>query len=245
MFTSEIFAVIIGAVLTMITSIVVNQKKVTNELDAEIAKEKIEAYKNIYSTVCRLNDGLSPYGDITIPKDCCYGYTQINDCKIKRAFCFPSIFFTFRNIQMYKAEFSELLNLKRIFITQNLVNKLVFVDSYLSEICHMAYSRDDNYLHMLGFILYDEIDEMRESIEQDIQKFFNSSKKQKLGHRFNKSKKFEFHNYKETVLYKTFIKNKEIEKFGDFPSCFTCEFKGKCPLNLSTNETRNIQCVDE
>lgn len=236
MFTSEIFAVIIGAVLTMITSLVINQKKVINELDAEIAKEKIEAYKNIYSIVCRLNDGLSPYGEITIPKNCSYGCTQIDDHKIRREFCFPAIFLTFRNLQMYKAKFSALLNSKRIFINQQLVDKLVFMDSYLGEICHMTHDKDDKYLHMIGFVLFDEIDEMRESIEQDIQNFFNSSKKQKLSHMFNKSQKYEVDNYKKTILYKTFSKSKKIEKFGDFSFCSTCEFMEKCPLNLSTNE---------
>lgn len=235
-FSSEIFAVIIGAVLTMLASLIVNQRKVNNELDAEIAKEKIKAYKDIYAIICRLNDGLSPYGNIKIPKDCRYGYTQINNHKIKREFCFPAIFLTFSSIQRYKAKYSSLLNSKRIFISQTLVNKLVFLDSYLSEICHIAHGKNDKYLNMLGFVLYDEIDEMRENIEKDIQAFFNSNKKKKISHAFNKSQEHEINSYKDTILYKLFSKNKKIEKFGDFTDCSTCEYIEKCPLNLSTNE---------
>lgn len=229
--SSQLFSVIIGACLTMLASLVINKSVVSDSLDEEIAKEKIKAYKDIYDVICQLNHTLSLYDNENLPKDCVWGDSIVNEKKLKRNFCFPDPFINFYSMQEFKLEFSELLNKRRIFFNQTLVNKLVFLDSYLSEICHITYNKNDRYLQVMGFILFNEIDKLRSDIEAEIQDFFNSNKRKKTTNIFRNAYEYEHYSFKHTELYMLFIKNKEL-MFGQFEQCEACQHVKKCPFDF-------------
>lgn len=43
--SSQLFSVVVGAILTLIVSAIMSRKNVTNSLDEEVSKERIETYK--------------------------------------------------------------------------------------------------------------------------------------------------------------------------------------------------------
>lgn len=229
-FSSQLFSVIVGAVLTLITSLFINRRTVTNSLDTEIAKEKIEAYKILYETICKLNHNLSPYEGVSIPKECFLGYIEVNGKEYAKEYCFPTVFLSIESLYSYKAEIATILNNKRIFVEQSLANKISFLDSYLGKICHLVNKQNDYFVQMVGFALSNEIDEMVRDIESGIQNFFNSDKKKTTISNFGLTYEHEYKNYKKTLLYNWFEKEKEPPFFGQFPLCLSCIYQKKCPL---------------
>lgn len=239
--SSQLFSVIVGAGLTLITSLFINRRTVTNSLDTEIAKEKIEAYKKLYETVCKLNHNLSPYDSVSIPKECFLGYIEVNGKEYPKDYCFPTVFLSVESLYSYKAEIATILNNKRIFVEQSLVNKISFLDSYLGEICHLVNKQNDYFVQMMGFALSNEIDEMVRDIEGGIQDFFNSDKKKITISNFGSTYEHEYKHYTKTLLYNWFVKETETHCFGEFPLCLSCTYQKKCPLNYFVKtEEKNI-----
>ena len=223
--------VAVGAGLTLITSLILNKRNLIGSLDEELAKERIEAHKSIYKLVSELNHYMSPSHAGSIPKKCFLGYISTKDNEYHSLFNFPSVFFNFHTFHNYKSEFSIVLNDKRIFLKQETVNKVTFLDSYLSEIWHLAHGKDDAYLHMIGFSLSNEIAEMIRGIESDIQAFFNNQKCRKVNNDFRDTYKYEFNNRKQTDLYNLFLKDYNVNCFGEFALCYSCDNNKDCPLN--------------
>lgn len=239
LFSSQLFSVIIGACLTLVVSLINGKQNYTNSLDEEIAKERIAAYKKICKLVSQLNHNLSPKNDLTIPKECYLGYINTPENEYRRSYCFPTVFINFQTFHEFKAKFSFLLNDNRIFLEQSVMNKLSFLDSYLSQIWHLTNGKDNNYLHMLGFALANEIDEMCRGIEDDVQVFFSIGKKRLQKSNYNHTYKYEFERRKSTELYTLFLTNENVEYFGDFPLCLNCKFHENCPLRDFSEDTES------
>lgn len=223
--------VVVGAGLTLLASLISNRRNFISSLDEELAKERIEAHKSIYKLICQLNHYIVPSHAESIPKDCFLGYISTKDNEYPKSFNFPSIFFNFHTFHNYKSEFSIILNDKRIFLNQETVNKLSFLDSYLGQIWHLANGKDDAYLHMIGFSLSNEIAEIIREIERDIQTFFNNEKYKKVKNDFSNTYKYEFNNRKQTDLYNLFFKDCNVNSFGEFALCNSCKNNKDCPLN--------------
>lgn len=223
--------VAVGAGLTLITSLILNRKNFISSLDEELAKERIAAYKSVYKLISQLNHYVGPKQTESIPKECFLGYISTKDNEYLSMFNFSSVFFNFHTFHNYKSEFSVVLNNERIFLNQETVNKLSFLDSYLSEIWQLAHGKDDAYLHMVGFALSNEIEEMIIGIERDIQIFFNNQKCQKAKNNFRNTYKYIFNNRKQTDLYNLFLKDDSVNRFGEFALCYNCKNNKDCPLN--------------
>lgn len=241
--SSQLFSVVIGACLTLIASLIISRRTYANSLDEEIAKERISAYKKVCISVSQLNHSLSPQNCPTIPNECYLGYIRTPENEYHMSYCFPAVFINFQTFHEFKANFSILLNDNRILLDQSVMNKLSFLDSYLSEIWHLANAKDDEYLHMLGFALSNEIDHMCRSIEDDIQMFFYAKKRSTQKSNFSNTYKYEYERRKKTDLFTIFTKNNNIEQFGDFPLCLNCKFYKKCPLNPVSNDTDSANCM--
>lgn len=233
--------VAVGAGLTLISSLILNRKKYISSLDEELAKERIVAYKAIYKLISQLNHYMGPNQAEPIPKECFLGYISTKDDEYLSRFNFPSVFFNFHTFHNYKSEFSVVLNDKRIFLNQELVNKLSFLDSYLSEIWQLAHGKDDEYLHMVGFVLANEIAKMLRGLEYEIQTFFNNQKCRKVKNDFSNTYKYEFNNRKQTDLYNLFLKDDSVNRFGEFALCYSCEKNKDCPLNKFESKESEAQ----
>lgn len=228
--SSPLFSVIVGAVLTLITTIAINRRDISNSLDMEIAKEKINAHKKIYKTICKLNHNLAPYDSILIPYDCFLGYIKANGEEYHKSFCFPSIFTDLRSLNTYKIEIASVFNTNRIFLEQPLINKVSFLDSYLGQICNILNDKNDSYVQMVGFVLSNEIDELVDDIELELQRFFNSDKKKNHITNYNDTYAHEFKERRKTDLYNWFINGDYMSGYGKFPLCLNCKSHNNCPL---------------
>lgn len=238
--SSQLFSVIIGSLLTLIVSVIVGKKNVTNSLDEEIAKERIRAYNEIYKIVCQLNHSLVFATDIHIPKDCFLGYISAEEKKYRKTYCFPTMFATFESFTKYKQYYSVTFNENRLFLNQSITNKLSFLDSYLGNVWEIANGKGNSYLHMVGFTLFDEISDLRDDIETELKKFMNSSKKKRVNNNFLDTYHYEYKNKNNTKLKKWFLDDLEIEQFGDFPLCSNCKYCKKCPINQITIEEQRV-----
>lgn len=230
-FSSQLFSVIIGAALSMLTLLLVNKTTYTNALDEKLAEERISAYKIIYELVSQLNHSLSPKDPPKVPKECYLGYIKTSDNEYKMSYCFPSIFLTFREFHKYKYKLSVILNSNRIFLAQPVLNKLSFLDSYMTEIWHKANGKNDLYLQMMGFVFMNEIDSICREIEKDIQDFFINGKKKMRKSDFTSTYQYEREQRKKSELFTLYKVDNAEEKFGDLPLCMSCKYKGDCPLN--------------
>lgn len=234
--SSQLFSVLVGACIALIASLVVSKRTYTNSLDEEIAKERISAYKRINQLVSQLNHSLSPKNSPSIPDECYLGYIQTPEVEYHMSYCFPTVFANFSKFHAFKGDYSIILNDNRIFLDQAVMNKLCFLDSYLSKIWHLANGKNDEFLNMLGFVLINEIDDMCRRIEDDIQAFFSTGKKRTQKSNLKYTYKYKFEHMKETQLYTLQLDKMNIEHFGDFPLCINCKFHKKCPLkSLSGN----------
>lgn len=234
--SSQLFSVIIGACLTLITSVIVGKKTYSNALDEKLAEERISAYKVIYKIISQLNHSLSPKNAPSIPNECYLGYINTSENEYHLAYCFPTIFLSFTVFHEYKCKLSMTLNEKRIFLTQPVLNKLSYLDSYLSEIWHRANGKSDDYLQMMGFIFMNEIDSICRTIEDDIQDFFINGKKKMRRSDFNSTYKYEEEQRKKSELFTLYKESKNIEPFGDLPLCSNCGYNKNCPLNNISNK---------
>ena len=94
-FESQLFSLVIGAVLTMITSVVVGKRSYVDSLNEKIADERISAYKTIYKTIAKLNHSLSPKDKKDFPDECYLPYIDDGENEYYLSFCFPTIFLDF------------------------------------------------------------------------------------------------------------------------------------------------------
>lgn len=231
---SNLFALLIGSILTLITTLLINKSNVKNSLDEKISDEKVKAYKAIYQLICKLNAYVSPAADVIIPEDCFIGY---NNNGYHKEYSFPNIFIEFSVYNEYKLLFSRLLNENRLYLSQSILNKLSFLDGYLSQIWHISYNKDPGFLHKIGFTLSNEIEELHLDIENDIRHFFNSKKTHKSENKLSLAYKFEIEKYKKTDLYNYYIKDSNFNKLGYFKLCSNCSHFSKCPLEkLESND---------
>ena len=77
--SSQLFSVVVGAILTLIVSAIMSRKNVTNSLDEEVSKERIETYKKVFQLVSQLNHNMSFVTDVKVPKDCFIGYIRAGE----------------------------------------------------------------------------------------------------------------------------------------------------------------------
>lgn len=228
--SSQVFSVIVGSFLTLVISIIMSRKNVTSSMNQEISKERIETYKRMFSLVCQLNHNLSYATDIKIPKDCFIGYIRAGKKEYHKGYCFPTVFFSLKEFDNYKAAFSTMLNDNRLFLDQTTTNKLTFLDSYLGNIWHLTHGKDDSYLHLVGFALSNEISELVQDIEDEILHFINTDNKKRIKNSFTNTYHYEYEKMNNTELNVWFLEN-TVEKFGDFPLCENCNCYKNCPLN--------------
>lgn len=228
--SSQLFSVVVGAILTLIVSAIMSRKNVTNSLDEEVSKKRIETYKKVFQLVSQLNHSMSFVTDVKVPKDCFIGYIRAGEKEYHKAYCFPSVFYSFQSFNDYKTTFSIVLNDNRLFLDQNITNKLSFLDSYLGEIWHLAKGKDDAYLHMIGFVLSNELAELIQDIEDGVIKFINSENRKKIKNNFSNTYHYEYEKKKDTELNGWFL-TCDIHKYVDFPLCINCNECDDCPLN--------------
>lgn len=65
--SSQLFSVVVGAILTLVVSAIMSRKNVTNSLDEEVSKERIETYKKVFQLVSQLNHSMSFVTDVKVP----------------------------------------------------------------------------------------------------------------------------------------------------------------------------------
>lgn len=235
-FESQLFSLVLGAVLTMVTSVVIGKRSYVDSLNEKIAEERISAYKKIYKTIAKLNDSLSPKEEKDFPDECYMPYKNDGANEYTLSFCFPTVFVNFDTFHNYKGELSFVLNENRIYLNQSVLNKLFFLDQYLGEIWHITNGKNDDYLQMIGFLFGNEINKLRDSIEKDIQEFFFTGKIKMSKSNFKDPYKFAEKYIKETELYTLRKDLKNGKGYGNFPLCNNCSHIGKCPLS------ENEQC---
>lgn len=229
-FESQIFALILGASLTLITSIISDKRTYSNSLDEKIVDERISAYKRIYDIISKLNHSLSPIEEKAMPDACYLPYLNTKEGEYRLSFCFPTIFISFETFHRFKEELSYQLNENRIYLNQPVLNKLFLLDQYLGEIWHIANGKDDTYLQMIGFMFMSEIDQLRQAIEKDIQEFFLTGKIKKEKNKFNDAYGFCKAYFKKTELFNLRKDLTSGKSYGEFPLCNNCSHVGDCPL---------------
>lgn len=238
-FESQLFSLVIGAVLTMITSVIVGKRSYVNSLNEKIAEERISAYKNIYRTIAKLNHSLSPKEEINIPDECYIPYKNDGQNEYRLSFCFPTVFLNFDIFNDFKGELSCVLNDNRIYLDQPVLNKLFFLDQYLGEVWHIANGKDDEYLQLIGFLLSSEIDILRNAVEKNIQEFFLTGKIKMRKSNFDDPYAFAGKYITETELYAIRKDLRSGKSYGNFPLCKNCSYSDNCPLG--ENEQCNSQ----
>lgn len=230
--SSNIFALILGAVLTLVTTLLVNRNQNLSELDKELAHNRIESYKKIFWITNQLNNNLSPFNEIRYPTNCRFSYLKTGNKELRKSYCFPSVFVDYATFLTYKKQFAEVLNDNRIFLAQSVLNKMFFLDSYLGEIAHISNKKSQDYLQMMGVVLNNELSDMINDIELEIQRYLNAPKMRAIKNRFSETYLDASSKINSTDLYKLFIKNKN-GKFGSFYVCKECEYFEKCDLDKS------------
>lgn len=235
-FESQLFSLVVGAVLTLVTAVIVGKRSYVDSLNEKIAEERIAAYKKIYGTVAKLTHFSSPRVTKEIPKECYIPYMHDGEGAHRLAFCFPTVFLNFASFHTYKLELSRVLNENRIYLNQPILNKVFFLDEYLAEVWHIANGKDDEYLQMLGFLLSNEISNLLGAIEKDIQEFFFTGKIKTKKSNFKEPYKFAGEHIKETELYTLRKDLRSGKVYGQFASCNSCEHFEKCPLDKEREE---------
>lgn len=237
--SSQLFSVIIGACLTLIASIIVGKKTYSNTLDEKIAEERISAYIAIYNMVSELNHCLGPQDPPSIPDECHLSYIRIPHKEYHIGYQFPTVFVSFSTFHQYKLKFSIILNKKRIFLSQPILNKLSYLDSYLSEIWEISNGKSDDYIQRIGFAFMNEIDNICYAIEDDIQDFFVNDKKRMRKSKFTSTYKYEKKQRNNSELFTLLQGTDNTIRFGELPLCSDCKYSKNCPLNNISNKSTN------
>ena len=219
---SSLFGIMLGSILTLIITLIINKLNRAGELEKNIAQNRIDAYVNLNKLLTSCNIYLFNESE---KRKCAIFKNQKN--KYNTAFCFPSIFADFETFMTFKKHFSSFLSENKIYIDKNLFLKLFFLDSYLGQL--YKHIRECNALDInyIGYILADEFENLVYECSIDVQKFFTKKYKQK-----NKVlKKFEPYDYeckryKKTLLFQLLIKRKhEICKTCQIKSCYIHKIK--------------------
>ena len=228
---SQLFSVFVGFVLTITSSMIIGRKTYVDSLNEKIVDERIAAYKKIYNTIAKLNNSLSPMNAKKFPDECYIPYKYDGENEYRLSFCFPEVFLSFKNFHDFKAELAFVLNENRIYLEQPVLNTLFVLDLYLSEIWNIANGKNDDFLHMLGFLLGNDIDTLRGTIEKDIHEFFLTGKSKMKNSNFADPYKFAEKYIRKTDLYTLRENLKSGNYYGNFPLCANCLHRGKCPIN--------------
>ena len=57
------------------------------------------------------------------------------------------------------------------------INNAICVSIYINQIFNITNGSNCEYAHMVGFVLYDEIEEIYQVLEKNIQEFLNDGKR--------------------------------------------------------------------
>ena len=227
---SQLLFLIIGAVLTLITSVIINKHSYKDSLNEMIAIERINAYKKIYNTVSKLGHSISTISGKEFPKECYVPYLQKGEQKIKIAYCFPEMFLNFDELHKYKNEIATVLNENRIYLNQSILNKTFLIDHYFGEVWHIAHGKTEDYIQNIGFILSSDIDKMRNDVETEIQEFFLTGKNKINRSNFEDPFYYAKNHLKKTELFSIIDDLNSGNSYGTFPSCQNCSYYKNCPV---------------
>ena len=94
----------------------------------------------------------------------------------------------------------------KLYFHSELFNKLTFFDSYIGEVYHLSNNIEDLDLQYFGYVLKNEIKKLICDCDEEIQKFINGKYKKKNFVSNYQAYDYETKRYKDTLLYKLFIK---------------------------------------
>lgn len=216
---SSVFNIVVGSLLTFTFAFLLNKLSRKDEYRTRIVEKRIEYYERlnlemIPLTLYRNNDGKSEITD-----DCKY----LINSGIKKLYGYPEFFSSTSQFLEVKKNLAIISSSSRIFLSENLYNRIFFLDSYLSKIFDLNIKYPTVSLPYIGFLLSDEIEKMYNEIDSEIVDFFRNDYKFKfVKPSIAKARDYEFKLYKNTDLFKMFFQ-------GEF-KCVEC-INEKCPIH--------------
>ncbi|MDR0930173.1 MAG: YdcF family protein [Clostridiales bacterium] len=232
LFNNNTLNILLGALLTFISSLILNKGKSNNDISAKMAEKRMEAYIEIINVLNSMHIFYEFKGNRKIKCNISKsGKRKYKNGRI--ALSFPEIFLSKEEFFKFKGEIADVQNKNSIWIDEKVYKKIGFIDDYFSQCWHIVQGKSEEEIKIIGIILATEINEMYTDIEYLIKKFLitGNIKNHRFLHFLHiKRELFYKHDYENTILYKEFIRNKGETPLGKMQICNDCESNKNCPL---------------